>query len=252
MIPTGAPRGRKTIIVDEWGPYDWKSPKLWPVGRSDAAPQKLRVLGPAGSWKLAALEGVVSVSAEAGQVGDTLTVVPTAGRENDWRVELEYTGRRAFTTPFGEVIAANTPWRFGWERFVPRIDWRVRVVPWDSTRAIEQHNFDVAVATLDTNRLDLTWYRPPQSAIPQANILTQATGVVTLVAGRYRLRTISDDAVRVWLDNQLVLDDWNPGESHAMEVEITETVDVNLHLLRVVHLQKDGWYELRLDIERVR
>ena len=31
MIKHGERRGRDTIIVDEWGPYDWKSPKLWPV-----------------------------------------------------------------------------------------------------------------------------------------------------------------------------------------------------------------------------
>jgi hypothetical protein len=249
MILAGAPRGRKTIIVDEWGPYDWKSPKLWPVGRSDAAPQRLRVLGPAGSWKLVALEGVVSVSAETGIVGDTLTVVPTAGRENDWRVELEYTGTRAFTTPFGETIAARAPWRFGWGRFVPTVSWTVHVTPWDSTRAIDQHRFDAAVATLDTNRLDLTWYRPPRPAIPQANILTEAVGSVSLAPGRYLLRTISDDAIRVWIDDRLVLDDWNPGESHAKEVEFTAT---GSHRIRAVHLQKDGWYELRLDIERVR
>lgn len=30
MIPPGARRGREHIIVDEWGPYDFRSPKLWP------------------------------------------------------------------------------------------------------------------------------------------------------------------------------------------------------------------------------
>lgn len=30
MIKDGERRGRHTIIVDEWGPYDWKSLKLWP------------------------------------------------------------------------------------------------------------------------------------------------------------------------------------------------------------------------------
>ena len=37
-IPDAERRGRDAIIVDEWGPYDWKSPKLWPEGRSDAVP----------------------------------------------------------------------------------------------------------------------------------------------------------------------------------------------------------------------
>lgn len=246
MIPEGAMRGRHTIIVDEWGPYDWKSPKLWPVGRSDAAPQRLRVLGPAGTWRLVGLDGVVSVSAESGAVGDTLVVVPTGGREHDWRVELEYTGPRAFTTPFGETIAANTPWRFGWERFVPEIAWRLEFfptgsVPFDSTARV--------VATMDTTRLDLTWYQPPKREVPQANVRTRASGVVVLDPGRYRLRTIADDAIWVSIDGRVVLEDPNPGESHLKEVEFTAT---GRHELVVQHWQVDGWYELRLDIERVR
>ena len=56
-IPDAERRGRDAIIVDEWGPYDWKSPKLWPYGRSDAMPLKLRVLGPAGEWKVASVRG---------------------------------------------------------------------------------------------------------------------------------------------------------------------------------------------------
>lgn len=245
MIPAGGMRGRRTIIVDEWGPYDWRSPKLWPVGRSDAVPQRLRVLGPTGNWRLVTVEGVVSVSAEAGHVGDTLTVVPTAGREHDWRVELEYTGPRPFTTPFGERVAANTPWRFGWERFVPSVAWHLEfrgapTIPFDSTAAV--------VATMDTTRLDLTWYRPPRQEIPQAGVRTTARGTVTLAPGRYLLRTIADDAVWVAIDGRVVLEDPEPGESRVKEVEFTAT---GRHDILVQHWQRDGWYELRLDIGRI-
>ena len=48
-LPAGARRGRATIIVDEWGPYDYRSPKLWPAGPLEW-PLTLRVLGPSGSW----------------------------------------------------------------------------------------------------------------------------------------------------------------------------------------------------------
>ncbi|MEO8478744.1 MAG: right-handed parallel beta-helix repeat-containing protein, partial [Gemmatimonadota bacterium] len=149
MIPRNTPRGRKTIIVDEWGPYDWQSPKLWPVGRSDANPQQLRVLGPAGTWRVVGLDGVVSLSTESGMVGDTLTVVPTTGREDDWRVELEYIGNKPFVTPFGEGVPAHQPFRFSWARFQPEIAWHIEFrpapdVPFDSTAKV--------VATLDTTR----------------------------------------------------------------------------------------------------
>ncbi len=37
---------RAAIIVDEWGPYDYRSPKLWPVDSARELPLRLRVLGP--------------------------------------------------------------------------------------------------------------------------------------------------------------------------------------------------------------
>jgi nitrous oxidase accessory protein NosD len=71
MIPPGGRRGREFIIVDEWGPYDWQSPKLWPVTRSDESPLRLRVLGPSpsrvgsgfsrmGNWTLKSITGAAA------------------------------------------------------------------------------------------------------------------------------------------------------------------------------------------------
>jgi hypothetical protein len=255
MIPEGGRRGRNTIIVDEWGPYEWKSPKLWPAGRSDAVPQRLRVLGPAGRWRVVARDGVAKLSAESGQVGDTLVVTPAAGREADYRVELEYRGV-ATTSPFGEFAPAGAPVRFGWGRFLPAASWHLRFVAWDSVAAPRTDDAAMAralggaeLAAIDTTRLDLTWYAPPKKSIPQEHLLTEATATVTLAPGKYVLRTISDDAIKVYVDDRLVLDDWTPGESHAKEASFTAT---GSHRFRVVHLQIDGWYELRLDIERVK
>ena len=254
MLPETARRGRATIIIDAWGPYDWKSPKLWPVGRDNALPLKLRVLGPKGRWRVVAREGVATLSADSGRVGDTITVTPTAGRETDFSVALEYVGG-AVTSSFGEQVAAGKPVRFEWSRFVPAATWHVAFHPFDSTKASRNDTTAVArafqaaaVATLDTNRLDLTWYGPPKKIIPQANVLTEATATLSLVPGRYVLRTIADDAIRIYIDGKLVLDDWVPGESHAKEVSFQASGE---HRFRVEHLQLDGWYELRLDIERV-
>jgi parallel beta-helix repeat protein len=253
MTPDAERRGRGGIIVDEWGPYDWQSPKLWPAGRSDANPMRLRVLGPAGTWRVASKDGVAALSSDAGRVGDTLTVTPAAGRENDYRVELEYRGA-AITTTFGEHVPAGRAVPFGWSRFEPASRWHVKFVAWDSTAApfgsaaaITRALAAPALATLDTNRLDLTWYGPPRRTIPQARVLTQAIDTVHLAPGRYVLRTIADDAIRVYLDGRLILDDWVPGESHVKEVPFTAT---GTHQLRVEHLQVDGWYELRVDIGR--
>ncbi len=53
----------------------------------------------------------------------------------------------------------------------------------------------------------------------------------------------------VFVDGTPVLEDWNPGESHLKEATFTSNGEPQR--LRVVHLQRDGWYELRVDIERV-
>ena len=241
--------GRETIIVDEWGPYDWKSPKLWPAGRSDASPLALRVLGPAGEWRVVGRDGIASLSRSSGRTGDTIVVTPAAGRDGDFSVELEYRGATTVSR-FGEPAAAGVPVRFGWSRFVPEAVWHVTFAAIDSTAIVQPAGVPPAAAptaAIDTSRLDLMWYRPPRPGIPQSRVLTEATARVRLAPGRYRLRTIADDAARVFVDGRVVLDDWTPGESRAKEV----TVELGgEHTFRVEHLQLDGWYELRLDIER--
>ncbi len=256
ITPPGMQRGRSGMIIDDWGPYDWKSPKLWPAGTGFENPLRLRTLGPPGNWRVVARDGVARLSAASGRIGDTIVVTPAQGRENDLKVTLEYRGA-AVTTSFGEHVAAGMPVRFGWSRFQPVGEWHVVFVPWDSTTAplddaaaITRALRGTPVATLDTNRLDLTWYGPPRKAIPQAEVLTGAMATMTLDAGTYVLRTISDDAIKVYVDDHLILSDWVPGESHVKVVPFAVTAGT--HRIRVEHLQKDGWYELRVEVGRVR
>jgi hypothetical protein len=87
-----AGRPRSAIIVDEWGPYDWRSPKLWPVDSTNELPLRLRVLGPPGQWRVGSRRGIASVSADSGRIGDTISVTPKPDSLGDWELTLEYTG----------------------------------------------------------------------------------------------------------------------------------------------------------------
>ncbi|MGH9201806.1 MAG: right-handed parallel beta-helix repeat-containing protein, partial [Vicinamibacterales bacterium] len=140
MIPPGGRRGREFIIVDEWGPYDFRSPKLWPLGRSDAVPLKLRVLGPEGAWTLARVSGA-TVEPRSGRVPGEIVVTPVETAEGspspprarypiDFDIELEYRGA-GVVSPRGTRVKAGDPYRFGYRRFFAPVGWTVRFFTFD-------------------------------------------------------------------------------------------------------------------------
>ena len=247
-----ARRDRSAMIVTEWGPYDWRSPLLWPVDSSRRTPLPLRVLGPAGTWRVVGRRGIARVSKERGIVGDSIVVTPNPGTD-DWRLTLEYRGRSAITSPRGETIAAGASYQFWYERLSPNTNWDVRFYTWtDSTDprtnsdAFTRITKQAPIATQRRQRLDYMWYSPTIKPVPQSKYAIVAASKVTLAPGSYTLRTISDDAIRVWIDGKRVIDDWTPHES----VVDTTPLSGGTHDLRVEYYQVDGWTELRVDFVR--
>ena len=243
---------RAAIIVDEWGPYDYRSPKLWPADSSRQSPIALRVLGPPGEWRVVGRRGVAAVSREAGRAGDTIVVTPASGAAPDWSIDLEFRGAET-VSPRGERRAAGVPVRFGYERFEPAANWRVRMFAWsDSTDprtradAFDSLLREQPLIERVEPRLDYMWYRPLISGLPTEHWALEAEGEITLPAGDYALRVISDDAVRIWVDGELVIDRWDP---HGSEVDYA-AIGGGRHDVRVRYFQADGWTELRLDFLR--
>ena len=219
-----AQQDRSAIIVDEWGPYDYRSPKLWPAGDSSrAVPLHLATLGPSGRWRVVSKRGIAGLSRESGRIGDTIAVTPRPDSIGDW-----------------ELILASRGKQFSYERFEPRIEWTVRF--------LDPRGVAPGPTTRTTSRLDLMWYRPPRSFafLPQSNWSLEASGTVTLPPGEYSIRTISDDAIRVWIDSALVIDNWTPHESQVDYAPLP----AGKHDLRVAYKQVDGWVELRVEIMR--
>jgi parallel beta-helix repeat protein len=243
-------RDRSAIIVDEWGPFDWRSPKLWPVDSVRSIPLRLRVAGPPGTWRVLSRDGLSSVSATSGRVGDTIAVIPSRG--DDWSLALEYRGA-ATISPSGERRGANVPYEFSYRRFEPRMEWDVKFFRWPDTTAKTLDTAAFAAARSGTPmltrrepRLDYMWYRPAIKGLPLARYATDASSTVTLPPGNYTLRTISDDGIRVWVDGTLVIDHWTPHESAVDYVSLAG----GRHDLRVAYQQVDGWSELRVEVVR--
>lgn len=244
-------RERTAIVVDEWGPFDWRSPKLWPVDTlRDAV--KLRTLGPEGRWRIVAMDGVRGVSARMGRIGDTLVVRPHVERENAWRVTLEYVGA-ATIAPNGARTPAGRPVRFEFERWEPGTDWDVKYFTWSDTLRDPHRaagNLDAILSGTPTMtrreaRLDYMWYRP-RFGLPQERWALDATATIDVPEGAHMIRVISDDAARVWVDGVMVAERREPGGSEVMYAPIT----TGRRAVRVAFYQIGGWSELRVEVVR--
>ncbi len=256
-ITVDARRDRSAIVVDEWGPFDWRSPKLWPIDSVRAERLKLRVVGPPGDWTVVNQRGVSSLSQLSGKVGDTIVVVPMRGADLvNWEIDLFYVGTET-VSPSGLVRAAGAPYIFSYGRFEPVAEWEVKFFDWNASAdsgsdprsgqtAIDRLLTATPVAQRKESRIDYMWFRPTVPGLPQSKFLTDATATVNLPAGEYTIRTISDDAVRVWVDNELVIDHWTPHESSLAYA----VIGGGKRTVRVQHLQVDGWTELRVEFLR--
>lgn len=269
------PRGREHIIVDEWGPYDYRSPKLWPAAPSTTpawiSEQRrfplggqgayrsatreaivLRVLGPAGTWRVVAVEGG-TLSALSGTVPGEVTFIP-ASDAAELRVDLEYTGA-TIVTPRGTHVAAGTPYVFSYALFDPPVEWDARwfelpedVDPTDAdafTRVVDGE----PVLTERVRHLDYVNGRALRPGLRDDRVALVAEGTVALPASpdaAYELRTISDDGVRVWVDGALVIDNW---QGHGSTVD-RAVLAGGTHRIRVEYYEAGGWAELRLDFAK--
>lgn len=254
FMPDDSPRARRdrsAIVVDEWGPFDWRSPKLWPADSGRGPVVRLRVLGPPGEWRVVSSRGLARGLSSRGRVGDTLVVEPAPAARGDWAVTLEYRGA-ATISPRGERRAAGVPVRFAYERWEPAVAWHARWFAWgDRDPRTDSAAMRAILATtplLEQHlpRLDAFGFGAPARGLPREKVAMDATARIALPAGRYTLRAISDDAVRVWVDGRLVIDAWTPHESRVDYAAIPG----GALELRVQYLQVGGWTELRLEVLR--
>jgi nitrous oxidase accessory protein NosD len=248
-LPPGARRGRASIIVDEWGPYDYRSPKLWPVASPGDRPLRLRVLGPVGRWTLESIRGASAASRQGAVPGEI--VVTPSGRGADFEVTLEYRGGQV-VTPRGQVTDAGRPYQFSYALFDPAIAWTVQFWKFDAgSHPLEQPAAFQSLLASAPSRTE----RTARLAFPNARafgegyterVAITAEGEIDLRGGRYELSVTSDDGIRVWLDGRLVLEDWT---IHAPK-EDRVPIAGGRHRLKLEYFQNTGAAALQVKVVR--
>lgn len=253
FLSSSALRGRKYILVDEWGPYDFKSPKLWPRGKNADGSMRFEILGPKGAWNATTFRGA-TLSASSGNVPGWVDVRVTPGKATDLLLDFEFRGA-AVTTPLGERIAAGKPVRFQYRQFFTPIDWTVKWFAYDKatqeprTMLPAFHKLLAEGTPLKVEKTDTVnyaWGGAPVSGAPNDYFATLAEGTFELPAGKYTLNVTSDDGVRVWVDGKQVIDNWT---YHGPTLD-TATLELGgAHTIRVEHFEIDGYSTLKVELK---
>lgn len=267
FLPEGALRGRYNILVDEWGPYDYRFPRVWPEppGRQSAeaagrVPEKardlvqtFRVVGPPGKWRVKNPKGVENVHALEGDVPGQIEVTLPSGKAGDINLQLEYIGDHDTFDFLGRRHKAGETIPFGYQRFVAPIAWSLKLFAWDETTdprtkpdAFAKLIAGTPVLSADLEELRFGTSGPFNPKAPKDHFATVSKGTVDLPEGAFRLEVTSDDGCRVWVDGKKVIDEWH----YQGPTTYTAPLTSGKHEIRIDHFEIDGYAALAAEIKR--
>ncbi len=105
-------RGRKFIIVNEWGPYDQSYPLIW-LRETNEDKYVFALFGPEGNWRITGAHGFTNGSLKSGTFPNTLTSTLDSQVSSAY-IELEFIGAE-FTDQFGRVNKRGVPYTFRYD-----------------------------------------------------------------------------------------------------------------------------------------
>jgi parallel beta-helix repeat protein len=235
FLPNGALRGLKYILVDEWGPYDFTRIKLVPEQRVFWEEAEIRILGPDTPFRISGVQGGIEIAPSSGTLPAVLKVTSPDRTMREFSFQIEFPDRNEQLTADGLLLYADWDVTFyRWPRvgpMQPPADWAAVLKSGPLQRR-----------TLP--KIDFTWGGDaPSDKVPSEHFATRATTELRLPAGKYEIRTVSDDGIRVSVDGRRVIDNWtwHPPTQDTAVVEL----DDGDHAVAIEHFEIDGVAQLQ-------
>ena len=261
--PVGARKalaGRENILMAEWGPWDHEQPLIYRLPGGGGIAEYL-VLPASLEVKAQVLHGAVSAALNDGPGGRRLRITPAQSGWTDYEVEIRGPGLQQRVQ--GNLL--NAEWEAAF--FATDFDPREKAEAWQAAMSAALASHPVKLGEL---RLPFGGGGPAD--VPAVKAAATAAGVdlpgrehfgtvartrVRLPAGRWRIRTNSDDGVRVRVSTQQtpVIDNWTwhgptPNEGE-FEVNAAAAADASGIEIMVEHFELDGFAVLEFELERV-
>jgi len=163
--------------------------------------------------------------------------------------------------PFGQTIAAGKPYSFSFKKFFQPISFNVRWYALDTTlhnpiKTGQLFPPNVRMRPIKTetvNKLDYAWWGGIKADEQYKQFITIAEGEATLAKGEYELGVTWDDAVRVFVDGRLLIDEWNPSK-YTFDESPHKKIKLQLggkHTFMIEHIELGGFATLSLKLKKL-
>ena len=247
------PRGRKYILVNEWGPYNFDYPEIFlrriTDDNSASFDLTLALFGPVGNWKL--LPGTRGVDGFRPKSGATPSTIEVKRSPDSTLLtfELGYLGPD-HVDQFGDSVSRGSSPNIRFALYDPKIVWEVAyynftdtIPPTNPIDFVSKHN---AAFSGQRDQLAFTNWGSPVEGINEDHFITQVKGIGNFEKGTYIITLESDDGARLLLDNTIISDTWENGQ--AAKTEVLEIELNGEHSFEVYHYELEGLSVLDLEI----
>jgi hypothetical protein len=250
------PKGRDKILMDAWGPYNYKRPfiNLRSVKRLDngVLMYQFRLMGPGGRYAIIDHTGFSAGLKMAGMFPDLLVL------ERDTTVifpalVIQFVPDRDFVDGFGRVIVAGSPYRLIYEGELPGfLNWETRFYePMEAIVSIAdfRHLSGLVPAGKSWQRgLSFFWPGRPLEGLRQDGFATISVAEAEIGEGWYRITLSSNNCGVVYVDGREVLSLCDPGEKAASSIEVKLG---GHHRFEVKHYDAGGFSSLSCYLSRI-
>ncbi|MEK6642936.1 MAG: right-handed parallel beta-helix repeat-containing protein [Planctomycetota bacterium] len=252
------PEGKQHLLITEWGPYDFSYPMLSPQRATVWNHSTIHVLGNGQPFKIDSLSAGVSATPMSGTTPADITlraadpdssVVPyDVSITFDSLVRESLLAPTPGGNPFPRLRATGTIWSAEWGNVYHT--WDGSTDPRNGDEFFRRaRSFNPPILREHSDRIDFRWGAGGPTPEVTDHFILVTTTTLKLTAGTWRLRTISDDGVRLYFDGKKVINNWTwhtPTEDTAA-VTVTE----GPHDVRIEYFEIDGNAQLQFFIDPV-
>ncbi len=234
------PEGKELIFIDEWGPCDVRSPGVVPENAVAWNKAVIHLLGRDQPFRVIRSSGRIDLIPTSGSTPATIAIRPGQGADGaePFAITLDIGGH--LVEARGAVLHAT--WQIDYYAWSDDSDPRGGDASWQRVISAPP------LWSETVNHLDFVWGGAGPEGLPSADrFAAVATTTMRLRPGRWRIRTISDDGIRVDVDGERVIANWTwhvPTENFA-DFDSPGAV----HSFRVEYFEIDGHAQLQLFVE---